>query len=87
MVRLQVQLTEHQVGELRKLSLVEGVSIAQLIRQSIDEQLLRQTASSRTLHLERLRQRVGRFHSGLGDLATEHDRYLNDALNNDGDIR
>lgn len=54
MVRFQIRLTEQQLTELRKRSSLEGVSIAQLIRQSINEQLRVHADSSRLQHLERL---------------------------------
>jgi hypothetical protein len=30
---------------------------------------------------------AGQFHSGLGDLASDHDRYLGEAYSDDNDLR
>lgn len=79
MVRTQIQLTETQMHTLKRLAADRGVSVAALIRQSVD--LLVRTAG--VVDDEEQRQRalaiVGRFHSGRSDLAAEHDRYLEEA--------
>ncbi|MDR7550829.1 MAG: CopG family transcriptional regulator [Armatimonadota bacterium] len=78
MVRTQVQLTEAQVRALRQLAAERGVSVAELIRQSLELFL----QSARTQDREERRRALaaaGRFRSGLHDLAAEHDRYLEDA--------
>ena len=79
MVRTQVQLNETQMRTLKRLATDRGVSVAALIRQSVD--LLVRSAG--LVDDEEQRRRalavVGRFHSGRGDLSTEHDRYLQEA--------
>jgi len=79
MVRTQVQLEEAQMEALRQQAAERRVSIAELIRQSINAFL----ANSVTIDdAERRRRAIavaGRFHSGLSDVASEHDRYLVEA--------
>lgn len=80
MVRTQVQLTAEQVRALRQMAAREGVSVAELIRRSVDAWLRR---SNEVPLEERLRRAIavaGRFRSGLPDLAVHHDKYLAEAL-------
>jgi len=76
MIRTQVQLTEEQAQVLKNLASMRQVSVAQLIRQSVDA-LIR---SSREIDAKERRRRAiaaaGRFHSGASDISTKHDEYL-----------
>jgi hypothetical protein len=76
MIRTQVQLTEEQARVLKNLASIRQVSVAELIRQSVDA-LIR---SSREIEAEKRRRRAitaaGRFHSGASDISAEHDEYL-----------
>lgn len=73
MARTIVQLRDEQLAELREVAAREGVSIAELVRQGVDEVL----AVRRRRHgYERLLSVAGRFSSGLPDLAERHDDYL-----------
>lgn len=78
MIRTQIQLTEEQVQALKALAAEQRVSVAELIRRSVD----RLTASA-DLGQETRRQRAlavaGRFRSGCPDLSAEHDEYLAEA--------
>ncbi|HIC92587.1 MAG TPA: ribbon-helix-helix protein, CopG family [Syntrophaceae bacterium] len=80
MVRTQIQLTEEQVKILRKLASSRNLSIAALIRQAVDNLI----SSSTIVDMEERRKRAieaaGRFSSGLSDLSTEHDKYLEEAF-------
>jgi 16S rRNA U516 pseudouridylate synthase RsuA-like enzyme len=51
-IRTQVQLTEEQARQLRRLAAERGVSVAQLIRESV-EALLERSAVSRDQELRR----------------------------------
>lgn len=79
MYRTQIQLTDQQIQALKQLAAAQDRSVAELIRQAVDV-LLR---SSGEIGDEERRRRAiaaaGRFRSGLRDLSTEHDRYLNEA--------
>jgi hypothetical protein len=76
MVTRNIELTDEQNRVLEEIAVKRGRPIAELIREGVDELLRAEGRLSR----EGLRQRAlalsGRFHSGLPDLATGHDRYL-----------
>lgn len=76
MIRTQIQLTERQVETLRRIADKRGVSMAALIREAVDSIV-------EDLDYEARRQRaiaaIGRFEDGGGDVARDHDRYLDDA--------
>ena len=80
MVRTQIQLTEEQADTLRELADQEGASMAALVRRAVDELIRQRGEISREERKRRALAAVGRFNSGLGDLAVEHDRYLADAF-------
>ena len=80
MFRTQIQLTEQQVAALKAKAAVEGVSLAGLIRRCVDQML---ASPSVPEPVERVRRAVaiaGRFRSGSGDLAVNHDKYLAEAF-------
>jgi len=78
-IRTQLQLTEEQSRELRRLAAAEGISISAVVRRLIDQGLHRDRGSRFTLY-ERAAGLVGRFsdqdHSD--DVARDHDRYLDE---------
>jgi hypothetical protein len=80
MVRTQIQLTTEQARRLKELAATEQRSVAELIRISLDEFLRRRGPLDRRAQKARALEAVGRHRSGLGDLATEHDRYLHEAF-------
>jgi predicted phage gp36 major capsid-like protein len=79
MVRTQVQLTEEQMRMLKRLAAERGVSVAELVRQSVD--LFARSAGAVDDQEQRRRALAiaGRFRSGRKDSAAEHDRYLHEA--------
>ncbi|MGH2739987.1 MAG: CopG family transcriptional regulator [Actinomycetota bacterium] len=82
MIRTQVQLTEDQIGRLKRLAAERGVSMAALVREAVEKQL---EADDRKAKWERAMKAVGIGRSGLPDLAEEHDRYL--ALDLEEDLK
>lgn len=80
MVRTQIQLTEEQAETLRELAAQEGASMAELVRQAVDEMIRQRGEISHEERKRRALAAVGRFRSGLGDLAREHDHYLGEAF-------
>ena len=80
MIRTQVQLTEEQLRALKDLAREEERSVADLVRQSVAEYLVRRPRVDRAELLRRARGMVGRYRSGVPDLALDHDRYLDDAF-------
>jgi len=79
MIRTQIQLTEQQAQALKSLAAERGSSVAELIRQGVDD-LLQKTSG---ISIEERRRRaiaaIGRFHSGQKDISTRHDDYLAEA--------
>jgi predicted DNA-binding protein len=79
MVRTQIQLTEQQVQRLKAMARARGISMAEMIRESVDKFL----ASPEVVDLEERKRRAiaaaGKYRSGLPDLATNHDQYLAEA--------
>ena len=81
MVRTQIRLSEKQVAALKKLAIQRKVSVAELIRQAVDERLRRAAGQvDRETRKGRAIAAAGRFNSGLTDLSTNHDEYLAQAV-------
>lgn len=76
MVRTQVQLTDDQMRTLKRLAAERGLSIAELVRQGVDLLVKHAGLGDQEEQRRRALAATGRFRSGLGDLAIEHDRYL-----------
>ncbi|MBI2864781.1 MAG: CopG family transcriptional regulator [Chloroflexi bacterium] len=73
MVRTQIQLAEEQAKTLKEIAAHTGVSMSELIRQSVDQLIRRQEKA------EKWRRAVavmGRYSSGLRDVSISHDKYL-----------
>lgn len=79
MVRTQIQLTETQAKILRELAAKKGVSMAELVRQSVDNYLQTNQPDKYTL-AERAKEAAGRFNVNTKDLARHHDHYLAEDL-------
>lgn len=80
MVRTQIQLTEDQARHVKRVAGERGVSMATVIRQGVD--LLLRSAETAVTDDERADRAVsaaGRFRSGGGDGAVDHDRHLREA--------
>lgn len=80
MVRTQVQLTEEQLRAVKQLAQREGRSVAGIVRESLDAHLRARRLGDRDELKRRSLASLGAFRSNLGDLATNHDRYLADEL-------
>jgi hypothetical protein len=76
MIRTQIQLTEKQAELLKAAAARRGVSMAELIRQSIDALLSRSGERSPEEAYRRAAQAAGKYRSGLHDVASRHDEYL-----------
>lgn len=84
MYRTQIQLTESQAQALKELAASQKRSMAEVVREAVDMLLETSASVSREERQRRALAAVGRFHSGHHDIATEHDRYLDEAYA-DGD--
>lgn len=77
MTRMQIQLSEEQLGDLRRMAEEMDCSMAEVVRRALLEM-----AAKRSQHKREIRRRaaaaVGMFNSGLGDLAERHDDYLDE---------
>ncbi|HHW41608.1 MAG TPA: ribbon-helix-helix protein, CopG family [Syntrophomonadaceae bacterium] len=80
MVRTQVQLTEKQYEALKRLSLKENISIAELIRRGVNEILLSAEGMEKEERINRAIAAAGRFRSGVKDLSSNHDIYFTEAI-------
>jgi hypothetical protein len=81
MVRTVIQLTDQQARRLRAEARDCGVSLAELIRRYVERGLTEHVADRAELYA-RAAGVIGRFgdRHGARDLAAEHDRYLDEAL-------
>ncbi len=84
MIPTQIQLTENQARILERMAAEKEISVAELIRQSIDD-MIRHSKDSDSggpfdAEREGKRQRalsiIGAFSSDVDDLSVNHDRYL-----------
>lgn len=76
MFRTQIQLKDEQARALKKLAQEKNISMAALIRDSVDNILRSQSAVSSDEQVRRALEVVGRFHSGKSDISVHHDDYL-----------
>jgi len=73
MRRTQIQLSDEVVGKLREVARISHRSVAAVIREALSDWFEHRERDSL---VERALAAVGAFHSGLGDLAENHDKYL-----------
>lgn len=81
MVRTQIQFTEQQLRLLRTAARARGVSIAEVVRSCVDTGLTTTDRDRDALYRDALAV-AGTFvePTGATDLASDHDRYLTEAL-------
>jgi hypothetical protein len=77
MKRVQVQLTETQISQLQERAEATARPVAALVREAVDAWV---AADLRRSRVDRALAAIGGFHSGLGDLADNHDRYLDEEI-------
>jgi hypothetical protein len=73
-VRTQIQLTEAQYAALKGQAEARGCSLAEAIRQAVDNWLQRPATPSRQELLARVLRSPG-FESDVPNLVRDHDRY------------
>lgn len=76
MRRMQVQFTERQVEGILRRAGESGRSFAAVVREAVDAML---AGDERNARVERALSAIGGFHSGLGNLADDHDRHTDEA--------
>ncbi|MBM3957528.1 MAG: ribbon-helix-helix protein, CopG family, partial [Gemmatimonadetes bacterium] len=76
MVRTQIQLTESQAKELKRLAAARGVSMAELIRQGVDAVLRSKPLPDAEERRKKALALAGKYRSGKTDVSKHHDEYL-----------
>jgi len=80
MHRTQVQLTDKQIESVRTIAAKKEVSMAEIIRMSVDSFIQKEASNIRLQQKKRALSVVGKFSSGLNDLAQNHDKYLTEDM-------
>jgi len=75
MVRTQIQFEKKTYEKLKTRSKASGESISEIVRRSLDSTIDRQEADQKWA---RAFASLGKFESGLQDLAEKHDEHLGD---------
>lgn len=80
MVRTQVQFTPEQARRLRTIARRQGISVAELVRQSVDR-ALQDEYRKPAAQYERAARLIGAFadRKGAKNLSRRHDDHLRDA--------
>jgi Arc/MetJ-type ribon-helix-helix transcriptional regulator len=82
MVRTQIQITEQQAEEVKRIARARRVSAAEIIREALDH--LIRSGTGVTIAAEDRRARalnaVGKFSSGKREISRKHDKYLSEAF-------
>jgi metal-responsive CopG/Arc/MetJ family transcriptional regulator len=73
MIRIQIQLEKKIYEKLKARSKASGDSISEIVRRSLDSTIARQKTDHKW---SRAFQSLGKFESGLKDLAEKHDEHL-----------
>jgi Spy/CpxP family protein refolding chaperone len=77
---MQIELSEEQAQALKKIADRKGKTVPELIVSSVDAMLTFEAPPDPEDLKRRALAVSGRFRSGLRDLSTEHDRYLEKAF-------
>jgi hypothetical protein len=80
MVRTEILLTNSQIRTLKALSVSEGRSVADLIRDGVDAILRERKTVDREAVKARSIAALGRFKSNSRNLGCKHDDHLPDAF-------
>ena len=81
MYRTQIQLSEHQVMTLKRLAAARSISMAELIRNAVDQMVMNREPDAGELR-RRAIQAAGQLHGAPLNLSEDHDRFLADAFEN-----
>jgi len=76
MVRTQIQLTDNQARDLKRLAEARHLSMAELIRQGVDAILRSNTVMDIPEKRKRALALAGKYRSGKHDISKDHDQYL-----------
>lgn len=78
MVRTQIQLTDEQYQKLKKIAALKGISIAEVIRRSVDSMFASETLPDKDEMKARARAVFGAFEDSKSDVSENHNRYLSE---------
>ncbi len=76
MIRTQIELTDEQMNLLKMVALKEDLSIAELIRRSIDRYLKINKQPNLAERKQRALAIIGKYASGSNDFSITHDQTL-----------
>ncbi len=79
MIRTQIQLTEDQMHKLKNIANRRRVSVAELIRESVDQFLRSPNKMTKEDRIKRASEVIGKYHSGKHDISVKHDDYLDES--------
>lgn len=79
MIRTQVQLTEEQWEALKQIASRADISMAEVIRRSLDVTIRTSDICTQTERWRRALAVAGRFHADRTDVSANHDAYLAEA--------
>ncbi len=80
MIRTQIQLTDAQARRIKRIAATRHVSMAEVIRTSVDAFLQESEQDDRASRKGQALSVIGRFSSGTKNLSREHDRHLAEAF-------
>ncbi|MGA2185185.1 MAG: ribbon-helix-helix domain-containing protein [Bryobacteraceae bacterium] len=80
MVRTQIQFTDSQIESLRRLAAATGRSVADLVRQGVDQYLAVKSQPDLEERKKRALRVLGKFPSAPSDVSIRHDHYLAEAF-------
>jgi hypothetical protein len=75
MIRTQIQLEPSELDRIKQAAAQEACSVSHYIRESVLDRLSRTERSRVT---EAVRELGGKYRSGVGDLSSRHDDYLDE---------
>jgi predicted DNA-binding protein len=77
MPRAEVELTDEEAHRLDEVAASKGRTVSEVLRESVHEYLGKvNPGGDRALAEQRALAIIGKFRSSVGDLASNHDRYL-----------
>ena len=80
MVRTQIQLTDRQAREVRRIARARHVSVARIIRDAVENVIRSGAWTGTEERRKRAVRAVGQFRSGKRYISREHDKYLVEAF-------
>lgn len=78
MIRTQIQITKEQSNKLKRLASRQGVSVAELIRNSIDKMISASNLPDQDAMRRKAIEAAGKL-TGPNNLSVDHDIFLEEA--------